>query len=555
MATFNGFLVPGAGSNTTVTSDTNLRQLFYNNIPFTTTVTAVSATTAVDGTLTSNPTNPAANNFSGVLFPAYVSIFYNRIIIDPIPIDVGNVVTDITVQLSIYNAYFTSSTLENIVETNLEGITLVGPATPTGYGALQEIVYDVEVAVGEGPPTIDGDYFFDFTDADKDSTLQVTGSRVLVLPYLFQAGLVETLSWNTKVMTSNNGYEQRMKLRNAPRQEYTFDIAIQRGQIAQLDSLLYGWRGNFFGLPISSECRGSTVPTATNSPNIDVNTEFGDFRVGGLAMLYNSPTDIELVTILSMTTNQIVTSTNITKVYATGTLVIPVQTARLLANPIRSTTGDTQRLTARFQVANNILLTTTPSPDQYKGLDVYLEEPLTIDAFATDTYNTRVDLVDFSTGALEVFTPWLKTKTQRVFGLQFNSLEEVWNYRLWLHRRGGKLRPFWMPTFEANFTLVTTGSLNVQLEVLDEEQLGLTTERNDIAILTTSGWLFREISSIEQFGNNLLVTITLSLGIDASTVDIISFMGKKRLTSDNLEISWDGNNTSKASVPITEINN
>ncbi|MBL4904273.1 MAG: hypothetical protein JKY62_16745 [Desulfocapsa sp.] len=555
MATFTGVILPNLEGETYITLDTDVRQTFYDTGLLPDEAQFVDVTDLEIGDLVDNGFQTFAQNHSGGLCEGYAAIFYNRIIIDPNPLQIGNIVSDQALTISVFNAFFTDTTLDSITETNVAGIELVGPATPTVFSPLQEIIYDVNVSVSEGPPTIDGTYLYDFAGGIADVLVSLVGARVLPLPYLFQAGLSETLNWKTKVMTSNDGSEQRMKLRGSPRQEFAFNIAIPNGNHPELDSLLYTWRGNNFGLPISSECRPLTSPTSISSPNIDVSTEFADFRVGGLIMIFNTPADFELAEIVSFTTSQIITTQNITKVFGTSALVMPVRIARLLSDPVRNFNGTTQRLNARFRVTDNTSLAVVAAPDQYKGLDVYLEQPLTISRFATDKYTARVDVVDFGAGVADTFTPWIKTKVNRVFGLQFDDAEDAWNYRLWLHRREGKLRPFWMPTFEHDFELLSTGGLVQTLIVADEGQLNLSNERNDIAIRTTSGWLFREILTLIQQGDDLQLGLDSPLSIDASEVEFISFMGRKRLTSDNLEISWANNNTGRVSVPITEINN
>ena len=555
MASFTGFLLE-TNLESGFSPDTAVRQTFYDSIDYSNTGSGhLASQTLLGGPLTDNGIQGFPVAHTGSFCPAYGDIFYNRIQVNPSPLDVGPIVEEKVFTIQVFNGFFTSRTLEDIVETNVAGIVLTGAARPIVLSGLQEIEYTVTVAPDVGPATIEGSYFFDFDTADQDQTILVIGARVLALPYLFQAGLSESLNWLTQVITSNDGSEQRVKLRNAPRQEFDFNIAIPNGLVAELDSLLYGWRGNSFGLPISSEGRFSTSPTSTSSPNIDVNTDYADFRVGGLAVIYNSPTDFEIISILSFTVNQIVATANLGKVFGLGALVMPMQVARLLANPTRQTDGERQRLNARFQVLDNIKLATVAAPDQYKGLDIYLEQPLTIGDYLRDTYTTRVDVIDFDTGVAETFAPWKKTKTHRVLGIQLDSLEEIWNFRLWLHRREGKSRPFWMPTFEVNFTLLTTGALDTELLVVNNGQKGVSDERDDIAIKTTTEWAFREISSIVAQGDDLLMTLTATLGFDASTVEYISFMGRKRLASDRLEISWRGNNTASSAVPIIEINN
>ena len=375
-----------------------------------------------------------------------------------------------------------------------------------------------------------------------------------LVPYLFQKGLKESLSWFTKVMVSNNGYEQKQRLRNAPRQAFTFNTSVPRGEIAKLDTMLAGNRGAEFYLPISSEGRTLDVATSAASPNIDVSSEFADFRVGSQALIWNSPRDFKIVTILTMTANQIVADANINKVYPVTALVMPLRIAYFKKNPKRRLDGDNQSFSGDFLIKENIKLPTVASATVYKATDVYLDQPLTIESSAVDIYDTQINAIDYGTGLQEQFAPHLKTKTKRSFGVQLDSQEDIWNFRLWLHRRAGKAQPFWMPTWESNFTLLSTGALTTQFLATNDGQDTLSPGRNDLAILTDSGWLLRAIDSIVPSGGDLLVTLDSSLAIDAADVKLISFLGRKRLTSDTVKIVWDGNNTAHATVGVTEIN-
>lgn len=555
MANFAGHLLNGSLGEA-ITSDVAIRQSFYDNNPVPPSVISVVGVTGLlSGAVTDQGYSQFPVDHTGYFCPAFAELFYNRIVAFPDPVQIGNLVADKTVTLSVWNGFFNTRSLASISTTGTEGITLVGPAPPTDYGPLQEITYDLVVSVTEGPAAINGAYIFDFDGADFDLNIAVLGNRVLALPYLFQAGLLETLKWQTKVITSNDGSEQRMKLRGSPRQEFGFNIAVPRGDTAYLDALLYAWRGNNFGVPVSSECRPLTAPTSTSSPTVDVNTNFGDFRVGGLAMIYNNERDFELVTIESFTASSITSTGNISKVFGTSALVMPVRVARLLSTPSRSSTGYSSRLSAQFQVVDNTSLAVSASPLQYKGLDVYVDDQLTLDGFVEDRYESRVDVIDHGTGLVDTFAPWVKTKIQRTFGLQFEDLEDAWNHRLWLHRREGKLRPFWMPTMENNLKLLSTGTLVLQLTVVDEGQQFLMEGREDLAILTTTGWLFREILSIDKSGNDLIIGVDVDMAVAAADVETISFLGRKRLSSDNLELNWTGNDTGNTAVPVIELNN
>lgn len=488
-------------------------------------------------------------------FSSFKDIFYNRFEIQPNPLQVGNITSDQTFTLRVWNGFFVNRTLDQILSLNLDGITLSGISTPNTFGPLEEINITVNVDVDTGPPTINGTFTFDFEAGINNIVVPVTGSRVLPFPYMFQPGNSETLIWNTQIITSNNGYEQRVRLRNAPRQQFSVDIALPMDEATDVDYLLYAWRPNNFAVPVWSECRLTTAPTATDSPNIAANTDFGDFRAGGLAILYNNPKDFELIEIESFTQNEIVASTNISKVFPAGTFVAPVMPSRLLSDPIRRTDGNRTRIQASFESATNQVLPSSASTEQYKGLDVFLTVPLLEDEFLSDTYTSRVDVLDFETGIVSMNSPWDKTKTRRNFRIESVGAQEIWEFKQWLHRRGGRQRPFWAPTFEPNFELLSVGALDVQLIVANRRQDTLSPEREDIAIETTSGWIFREVSSITPIGNDLEVTVTASVGVDASIVENIYFMGRKRLGSDRIEIVHSANYVGDTVLPILEINN
>lgn len=538
------------------TSDTTLRPAFYDSIDFDQTGLATDGAGGVicGSHVTGAPIDVVTQSLTGCKLGSFADLFYGRVVALPNPLDMGNLVADTDYTLGIFNAYFTEVDLNDVVLTNLPGIS-INSSTPVTLLPLQEIEYTVTALINEGPPSIGGEIFLDFEPGVTDITVEVIGNRVLPLPYLFQPGLSESLNWVTKVITSYNGAEQRIKLRKNPVQTFSGSIAIPNGEIAFLDALLYAWRANFFALPISSEARNLDSPTVAATASVLCNTDFGDFRAGGLAAIFDTPTNFEIFVIQSFTQSEIISTTNITKVYGVSSFVIPVRIARFTTSPTRRTSGHRQMLDFAMRVTDNRALAVSAAADQYKGLDVYLDQPLTIGPFAQDVYTARVDTVGFSSGIEDTFAPWIKTKIQRVFGLQFESLEDVWNHRLWLMRRQGKYLPFWMPTFEPNFKLLSVGAIGIQLIVVNKDQDLLSDGREDIAISTTSGWLFREVQSISPIGDDLEVVVDTSLGIDASEILFISWMGRKRMSSDTAEIAWTGNKTGTTSVPITEINN
>jgi len=270
-------------------------------------------------------------------------------------------------------------------------------------------------------------------------------------------------------------------------------------------------------------------------------------------MIYESINAFEVIQIDSLTANSITAKQNISRVFSTRAIVCPVVPCRMLSSPRRETSGYNVRVKAAFEAVSNIQLPTSPSADQYLGLDVFLDQPLTSNGRIPDVYDSRVDTVDYGSNDVEIFGSWTNTKVARQFELEFSNQADLWAFRLWLHRREGKQRPFWMPTFEENFRLVTTGLLGAQITVINDGQLLYGENRTHIAVKSTSGWQFALITNMVSNGSNIDIDLDLNLNINADTVEIICYLGQKRLGSDRIRITHDANFVSSVSLPIVEV--
>lgn len=495
-----------------------------------------------EGSLTNNyPPSFLSTSFNGVVSTSFKDDFYYKIRYLPVSLNVGSLTSKQSRELYVFNGFFEDKTLENLLLTNNEGITINGPSTPSIYKPLQLSLYDISIDV-DGPATIDANITFDWETPLVDFTIRVFGSRSIAIPYLFQPGTVENLDWKTQVLTSDNGSEKRIRLRNSPRQSFNISLNTPNGSHITLDNILYAWRGNIFALPVSTETRKSLSATATNSSVINVNTDYANFRVGGIAIVYYSSILFEIFQIESFTQNQMIADRDFSKVIPVGSLVMPAISAKLNGPPKRILNGYSAALQAEFTSISNNTLETVASNVQYKGVDVLTDEVYLQGDLATDSYERDVVNLDYQTGLQEVFNPWENTKINRSITVWMDSLEEVWDFKLWLHRRAGKLIPFYTPTFENDFDIVNTGVIGATFNVIDEGQLTLTGNRLSIAVSTKQGWQFADIvPPITQNGNYLSITLNSAINLDRTQINYMSYFDRKRLSADNIDITWHGN--------------
>ena len=509
-----------------------------------------------------------SESLTAIMMRNFGEQFYNRIIItvfndlgppvifnDAInrdTLNVGNLVQDREFFVEIYNAFFEDITLNSISETNTVGITLSGQSTPYSFNSTGFQIYNLDIDL-VGPPNINAEFDFDFSLPSIDQTLSILGTRIISMPYYFSSPMTETIVWNTNILNSRNGTEQRIRVRKNPKQQFRATAKIPTNELGRVDNLLYGWRKRIWAIPSWMEARTAQSVTAGDTV-ITVDTRFADFREDGLALLWVNDRNFEIVEVLTFTDSQLNLAAPTANSFASP-VVTPMRLARMTNNPIKQTNGYSGFLNMTLEVTDNITLETNPSADQFNSTDVYLEEPLTDGDFAQDSFVHRIEVLDYGTGGVEFFAPWTYTRINREFRLLLDSAEAIWAFREWLHRRAGRLVPFYMPTFENNLRLITTTLIGTSFEIVDDENATQASDRNHIAVQKTDGtWEFRTITSITlNPSNNVDVVIDQALNLLPSEIEFISYMGLKRLNSDRIEITHLQDCKAEVIVPIIEL--
>ena len=565
MADFTGIFL---GSNVGfVAHATTSPQWVIDGVQLDTVVTSPLGSSFTSATRSFVQFSTTINNNSGKLIGGYAEIYYNRFIIEPESIPLGSIAEEEERDIVVFNAFMENKNVNAITLNNLSGVTLQkvntgdnppSPViTPQVFTNLEIITYVATIGVA-GPPIINGNIFFDFADVDEtDISLSITGTRLTPIPYEFRRTMTEVLEWNTNIITAYDGTEQRIRLRKAPRQTVNIRFRLNDSQAFKVDNVFYNWRARIWAVPSFLDARNITSAVTVGDTSIQVSTLFGDFAINEPAMIFTSPTHFEIFTISAITGSTLTSALPLVNGYATDAQVVPVMPSRLNGDPTRGFSGYDATYSASYIAQTNRELATTASPDQFLGLDVFLKEPLTVDGAGSDQYNQQVDITDFNTGLVNVTQAWENTKIQRRVRYELQGLQEIWEFKLFLYRRAGRWLPFYMPTFEPNLRVTSTGNFSVQFQVKNDDQAIHATLRTHIAIKTFSrGWIFSTVASyvavdIDTVTVNL--TEAISPALTVSDINFISYMGKKRLSSDRIEILRTSNRVAQVTLPMTEV--
>lgn len=478
---------------------------------------------------------------------------YNRIIVSPDAFDAGNVTSDQSLTIVVWNAYFVSKTLSAIAASNADGLSLVGPIPPTIYQALQSESYALTVDT-DGPATIDAEFFFDWGGTADDFIFPVTGSRIVLMPFYPEAPIRENLAWLTGSIESDDGTEQRYRLRKKPRQKMSASYPLQPEHAPFAQNILYGWLDRRWGVPIWFEAQRISVVN-NGDDIISIDTTACDYRVGGLALMWVSPVELTTAEILAITPTTI-QFTRPVSVTLSNPWVMPIRFGLIVnASASKTTSGYGATYAVDFLFDDNVALDTV-TPEQFLDDDIYFDDILMSSAKTQLTISKKVSTVDYQTGkGPDTVSTWLNPKLPKQWRFVLKGLADIWNFRRWLHRRAGMANSFWLPSQENDLRLAQTGTITNSVIVYDDGYSLYSSIRTHIAIKTLAGvWYARTVTGISDFATNQ-VSLALSsvVNIPASEVSKICFLGKYRLATDAVAIEWNSGRVIECNVGIMEI--
>lgn len=489
---------------------------------------------------------------SGSISRNYSDDFYHRIHITPITVELGNVVGSQVHEVEVWNAHIhTHKNLTTITANNSEGILLDEPiAAPTEFGNLEARTYTLRVDI-VGPPTIDASFEFDF--GDETPALKVTGTRVVVWPFMAQVSHREGLEWKTDIIRTYEA-EQRSALRNAPRQSFQYQWQLTPPQYSQARAISEAWAHRIYGVPVWAEGK-EAGPVAEGADQILIDTSSADFREGGLAVVWDGSDLNEAVEVEAVLADRLVLKRPTIKSYPSA-YVAPLRLGRALGG-IRYTHSafDEVRASGEFAITDNVELTDESSFPQYRGADVYTGRNYLLSDLS-ERVSRAVDVFDNGSGPVEVLPQrgWLDKKSSISFVCQ--GLDELWQLRGWLHGKRGKQKSFWMPSWLPDLVVAENYAGGTELVVEDSGFSSLVGSA-DVMVRKVDGSMeFVRIlnGGVNAEGLDLLnLDGTLSGPLTVAEIDRVSILRRIRFDADTININRDGAREARITVATVEV--
>lgn len=511
----------------------------------------------LDAGVTTKRAIPSGVVVASKYIKTYADDFYERIHIIPSIVNVGSITSDISTNIEIWNAFREiAQTVTAINETDTTGVNF-SMSTPSVFNPLESKIEILEIFIS-GPAELNAIYELIFSGAPS-AFLRSTGERVLALPYIFGAPATEILRFNTDIMKSIDGTEQRTRLKTAPINIFKVRLPIPNGEMTRAFNLIYGWRVNNWALPIWTEARIGDSVNAGDTV-LAVATLGLNIKVGGFICVWQNARLFQVITIVSFSSQIVTIASPITSAMTTP-YYMPAVSSVMISDPKRKHNGNNGYIDAEFRLIDNEVIDAQSGDggfvDTGDGIEANAINPLSPGKDITETIRNQFDIIDYKTGGIATFSNWKHSKVAKKIKYILETQNEIIRFRRFIYRRAGRQVPFYMPSGSNDFDLIRTSDITDSFIVsAGGGYANYAASRTIIAFsVGDEDYVYARIIGVIANGDGT-ETISLDRSVFISLdrrLDFISYVGLYRLDSDEISFKWHPSGVVEVVLSVLEI--
>jgi hypothetical protein len=476
--------------------------------------------------------------------------FYNRILVIPSLIELGNLISAQSRTVSVWNGYLVGKSLTDFQTQNADGMGVFEPVTPPYSMRPLELLDYVLTISTDGPSAIDA--LLKWTIDGEEYITEVTGNRAVLFPFIanFRDDYNEGLEWKSDVLRSYDGSEQRRALRTKPRRDFNYKFSLFKDDSQLFRNLMFGWQNRVFAVPVWADRQVLASDQSAGDTVLSANPTNYSFAVGSPAVIYVSPTEYEVVEVESVGSTTITANNGLFQDWPAGTAVYPVVLAHLpVSVPINQLTDTVLEGDAAFMTSPDVTDPYMPDaapPLTYDGKELITEQPNWVSPL-DGSFDYRFNTIDGQVGPVDWRTTETTARNTRKYRWLFSDRARIRLFREFLARRRGQVKPFWVPSWTDDFTLVdNVNPGDSSIGVADNgfrTMIGTNTARDRIVVRLHNGTsYYRRITGVsvdlDGVTTRLILDAPLGVLVTPATVKAINMLNLCRLATDRVTISW-----------------
>lgn len=512
------------------------------------------------GALTTNsPTSMPGNSLTGHSVPSFKDDLYDRIHVTPTNFDLGNILALTTQNITVWNAYFsTSVTLNQIIKNVIDdSIDIIEPVpSPVVYTPQQIRTYTLE-ASEDGPNTSKVTFTFDFDTTDID--VFVTANRIILLYFMPQKNISQTFEWKTTILKSYDMTEKTQKIRNAPREIIDYNYRVEDRFL--LSNIIFGSHSLRLVIPRWIQFAELTTAININDTEVYCDVDRLDVNPDDSIFLWKDDDTYEAIKVISVEVDHFVTDPFL-NAFSLPTFIYSA--AKCVISPIVDFDIYRTNLSSfkiKYKNINQFDVGTNDLPIQLAGYDVLTDARLMQSNTSRFSSNLDVTILDYVSAPFvhkaNVSRPNYKFKVAK----RLYSYDDIRSFQQWLNKMSGRNGRFYVAGY-ANQIKPKVDPINGLATTIEIDNINLT-RIFTLKIATLYAYLelfdgtyyIKEITSagvINQTTEDITISSSYGTDIPLSQIKIFDILHFVRMNSDSITFNYETFDQANVSFEVIE---
>jgi hypothetical protein len=359
--------------------------------------------------------------------------------------------------------------------------------------------------------------------------------------------MTENIIYNTDIIESFDGSEQRIPLLQEPRNLFSFYYTLMDNELKVFNNFIERNLAKEIDFPLWQEITFLTSNELIGSTVINYTSEFERFQDGmKFAIMKKNNVKINKIytaLLVNSVAGTITLGSGITEDWEEGDILLPVFTGLIVGNvqkvfPRGSDSIAGFDLKIQKSISDEkIVIDSIVEYPLYKNIYILDKQPNKTDNFAQELQKKILKL-DLGYGKNVIYDKSNQNFNLYKYKWTLTDKEKINNFKTFCNTIKGRGSDFWMPTFENDmFTIDTVYNPTndfIQIEDQDFYETYYTRVVNIKVNLKNGNYKLFEVLDMEKIGNTEKLTLDSTWGetINSEDIDSVNLIWKARFNND-----------------------
>lgn len=475
--------------------------------------------------------------------------YHYRMILSPNPMDLSNPPLDTPITFNVWNTFPNPDALISQTPTGSTNVT----ADLVAGRQLRDFEWgNQNIQISSSGSVISASILFDFTQGD--ATLIVSGLALLESPSIPES-IRETWQWATRIMTSHNGKEQRVRLAPAARKQVEASYPVDEEEFIEFARVIRRSLKSSLSFPHFQYQTFLTQDSPADTNELYFNTAYTQLSVGDGVYVRNMATG-ELAStgvVKSFTATGCILKSPLISRLPKGYMICPLRDVYINqpSQSMDSVTGEYNLKGEEVGRARALTKDTASVAHTRLGGRIIIQERIL--SGIKEGYPYEVE--DFSTdfGAQLRVSSWEAPRIERSLTFRVPVKKSTAVFDKWMaffDEVAGSHKAFFMPSGQADLKLFSTpaeGGFSIEVA----GNLYSSTYSNNpiwaqLELTQADGTrIYRSVVSVTNLGqkDEVILSTALPLSLPTNPIVKVSFLHLVRMAGDKVTVDHQNNQT------------